>query len=693
MNVKSLFFAYARTVAVLLPLALASQAAEVGYLFPAGGAPGTSFDVSVWGHALNTANAVTVSGDGVEAAVTGFIPRPPASTLRAAAPDGEVRLRITVAPNATPGPRDLRLVCSNGYTAPLTFEIGRYSEITEQEPNVGAKRETALTTLPVSINGRLGPGDSDTFRFRAIQGQTLVARLKARAFASRLSDAGDAPHPHIAFLDAQGRELTSANGFRFDTDPIAVLKVPATGSYALTVREARPHETDSGVYRLTLGELPLVTGFSPMGVRKGDHVNVTLEGVNLPPQKIRIFSGNKTDETCLQTLIGDKLAVPGLRFDLDTLPEETADDADNAAQPVPFPSIINGTLARPGATGRFTFEGRAGQTVAIETRARMLGSPLDARLEIADGQGNVLASQGRTPGVFTDLYPDFCDASLLVRLPADGRYEVRLRDARGQGGPGCHYRLRISEPRPDFELWVSPPTLSLPLGGSVKACAYVRRIDGFSGPISINLDNPPLGISSAGGHIASNACENLFTVSVVSSNKRLPHMPFDLTLCGVATNGTDVLKRLAIPAHRMPSASDYRHLTPDATWMANIGDPVSSAAALCRIALPESATCVHGTSHAPFTVAIASGRSKPVSKHLNVEVAEPAQGFRIIDVADDPEHPGQLLATLRSDDGADAPPKMGKLAFLITRKTPPSKRAKRALPAAVTTQAVPYALD
>src|SRR6185369_5360467 len=48
------------------------------------------------------------------------------------------------------------------------------------------------------------------------------------------------------------------------------------------------------------------------------------------------------------------------------------------------------------------------------------------------------------------------DARLFFDPPADGEYQVRVGDARGQGGPGYGYRLTVRPPRPSFTVSFGP---------------------------------------------------------------------------------------------------------------------------------------------------------------------------------------------------------------------------------------------
>jgi hypothetical protein len=667
--------------------------ASLDCLFPAGGQADTTLDVSVRGYGLQAISGALVSGDGVETAVTAVLPyRPVPGTANQRLPQlqDEVRLRVSIAPDALPGPRDFRLVSSNDISEPLTFWVGSHPEIVETEPNDAAAHPAVLAALPVCINGRIAArGEDDGFRFHAVQGHTLVARAQARALIPALEDTRPGWfQPQLAVFDAAGRTLAQTNSFRAGPDPLLVFTAPATGDYTLRLRDAFGRGREDFVYRLTLGELPLVTGFFPMGCRKGDPANVSLEGVNLPPQKIRIFSGNKTPETCLRALTDDRLAYDALRFDLDVAPEcleEEPNNDERTAQHVSPPLIVNGTLDRPGDQDVFSLDGRAGQTLAVDVRALRLGSPLAATVSLVHN-GTVLVARSAAAPAFEAPAADSGDPSLIVRLPSDGRYELRVGSADGTGGADSHYRLFIGPPRPAFDLWVNPATLSIPLGGAARTTVYVHRSGGFEGPVALGLDNPPVGIACAEVRIPANATEGTLVIAATSSTKKLPHAPFELNLSGTATNGTEVLQAIAIPAHRVP---DARGFVPVQTWMASVGAEKRTVA--LHILLPPSATHIQAPRTGAFDVTIATGRPKFTADLVAVAVVAPAGGFDVEHVRNG-DHPGELRVSLRTADGGNAPAAVGDLVLSVGRNVSRKTLIKRP-PAAALTPPTPYVLE
>ncbi|MFL5339999.1 MAG: eIF2A-related protein [Gemmataceae bacterium] len=88
------------------------------------------------------------------------------------------------------------------------------------------------------------------------------------------------------------------------------------------------------------------------------------------------------------------------------------------------------------------------------------------------------------------------DSRLRFDPPADGKYRVRIGDARGQGGADFSYRLTVRPPRPDFTVRFSPTAPAVWKGGAVPITVTADRLDDFDGPIQVKLENLPPGFSA-----------------------------------------------------------------------------------------------------------------------------------------------------------------------------------------------------
>jgi WD40 repeat protein len=87
------------------------------------------------------------------------------------------------------------------------------------------------------------------------------------------------------------------------------------------------------------------------------------------------------------------------------------------------------------------------------------------------------------------------DSRLIFVARRDGRYVVRIRDARGFGGDDYTYKLTVRDARPDFHVSLSPAKLTVYRGTGREVNFTARRIDGFAGPIEIKPESVPEGFA------------------------------------------------------------------------------------------------------------------------------------------------------------------------------------------------------
>src|SRR6185437_13086263 len=85
------------------------------------------------------------------------------------------------------------------------------------------------------------------------------------------------------------------------------------------------------------------------------------------------------------------------------------------------------------------------------------------------------------------------DSRLVFDPPADGEYQVRIGDARGQGSLRHAYQLTVRPPRPTFNVRFSPTTPAVSKGGAVSLNINADRHDDFDGPIEVRLEDLPPG--------------------------------------------------------------------------------------------------------------------------------------------------------------------------------------------------------
>ncbi len=132
-------------------------------------------------------------------------------------------------------------------------------------------------------------------------------------------------------------------------------------------------------------------------------------------------------------------AHTGPAFVVGDLPEvvEAEIDGDPIPVPVILPVTANGRIFPREDIDLWSFAAKKGESITAFAMVTAIRSPVVPLLEIVDEKGLVLAEQPRRPGFGQD-------AAVRFVAPADGRYAVRVRDARNAGGQSNVYRLTIT---------------------------------------------------------------------------------------------------------------------------------------------------------------------------------------------------------------------------------------------------------
>lgn len=153
-------------------------------------------------------------------------------------------------------------------------------------------------------------------------------------------------------------------------------------------------------------------------------------------------------------------------FWIDDLPqqdESEPNDRLDEANVVALPASVWGTVATQGEADHFAFEGKEGETVVFEAAARDLGSKLSAVLTVLGTDGKVLASTNDADGAAGDPV-------LALRLPATGRFVVRVNDLRINGSIEHQYRLSMGTFA--YAAAVHPLSITANAPGEVELVGY-----------------------------------------------------------------------------------------------------------------------------------------------------------------------------------------------------------------------------
>ena len=595
-------------------------------------------------------------------------------------------VRITVAADAAPGARELRIATPAGLSNPLAFCVGQLPEfsekatksITEQRSAVaktayapkGRKTEADMRiTLPAVVNGQILPGAVNRYRLAAAKGQRLVIAASARELIPYIADAVPGWfQATLALYDANGKEVAYGGDYQFNPDPVLFYQVPADGEYVMEIKDSIYRGREDFVYRITVGEVPFVTGIFPLGGPAGKTTSVAVTGWNLPAAAITMDDKDRRPGVYPFTVQKDNGNSNVMPFAVDTLPECLEKEPNNqpsAAQPVTLPVIVNGRIDEPGDWDVFSFQGRAGQPIVAEVMARRLNSPLDSVLKLTDAGGKQIAFNDDHEDKGSGLSTHHADSYLSVTLPADGTYDLHLGDMQHKGGPEYAYRLRISPPRPDFALRAVPSSMTMRAGATVPITVYALRKDGFSGDIRLTAAGAPKGATLCGARVPPNQNRVRLTLTVPPG---LDKDLFNLTLEGRATIDGREVSHPVVPAEDMMQAFEYRHLVPAKEWKVAVAGKAPGRAAIRIVGDSPVKIPAGGTVRVQVAAPIAKSFGK-----IELELSDPPEGITIKSVASSGDGTEIVLA---SDAAKVKPGLEGNLIVNLAAKNAPAKTGK-----------------
>lgn len=474
-----------------------------------------------------------------------------------------VTATLSIAGDAAPGRREVRVLTPSGLSNPLGFYVSLFPEFLEVEPNDAAAGEAIGSELPIVLNGQIMPGDVDRFRFQAEKGDKLVLKASARELMPYLADAVPGWfQATMALYDENGREVAYADDFQFHPDPVLFYRIPQSGLYEVEIKDSIYRGREDFVYRIEVGELPFLKTVYPMGARVGKPIRVQVAGWNLPVDTLALAYQTKEVGQFPVSVESRRYESNEMPFDVDDYPEYEDQEPNNdiaTAQTLKPECIVNGRINEPGDWDVFHFRGRKGGRVMLEVTARRLNSPVDSLLKLTDANGTQIMVNDDTVDKGAGLVTHHADSTLLATLPATGDYYVHMGDTQKKGGDAYVYRLRVSARRPDFDLRIVPSAVNARPGSVVPVTVYALRRDGFIDDIEVKLVSAPEGFELHGGRIPADKESEDLTLTVP---RRLSEGVYSLSLIGAAVVKGRQVERPVVPADDMMQAFIYHHLVP-----------------------------------------------------------------------------------------------------------------------------------
>ncbi|MBI1249545.1 hypothetical protein GC197_17105 [bacterium] len=201
---------------------------------------------------------------------------------------------------------------------------------------------------------------------------------------------------------------------------------------------------------------PQIDSISLRGLTIGDKTRLTLQGKELGPETEVQFDFPVASAVVLEGS-NDKRLDLEVELPADVAPRQghlRVRSSTGISSPItlgvdrlpngPFVDKIEQLpIAMSGSLGgaqllTTTFQGKAKQRVVVDVEAQRIGSKLQPLVSIVDERDTQLAYSSRDAAAQGD-------ARLVIELPEDGTYTVKLHDALFRGASPGHFRLKVGD--------------------------------------------------------------------------------------------------------------------------------------------------------------------------------------------------------------------------------------------------------
>ena len=546
-----------------------AQKLTIGYIYPAGGERGASVEIEIGGLNLANATGVVVSGSGVKAALISANKTAEQTKKKKGKNQGKlddqsspqladkITVQVTIDKNATPGLRDLRLESPAGVSNKLNFEVGQYPNLLEQTKS-SISQPTHIDKLPVTLCGQIMLGEVDYYSFDATKGMNLVAEVKARTLVPYIADAVPGWFQSvIRITDSKGKEIAYNDDYHNSVDPVIIATIPRTDIYTLAIHDAIYRGREDFNYRLNLGEIPHLDYAYPCVGRVGKKAKVILKGVNL---KSNTATFKPTKAGLLELTANgsnDYISNP-----IPFLGVETGTDLNLSPKKkveLTSETVLFDSITTPYQIKTYPLFIDKNENIAIEVKARRIGSLLDAKMTLRDANGKVLLVLDDVEDPTQGLMTHHADPVFKYKATEAGFYSVDLEDVLGNFGKDYFYLIERKKSIPTYEVFVSPANLSIQKGSTAILRLDITSSEKFVPPLDINIKGLPKGFLVS--NLQSQVGNKVWEISITApENAKEEELSLDIeTQAQLKGKNQETTLQSAVAADNMMQAFYYTH--------------------------------------------------------------------------------------------------------------------------------------
>jgi hypothetical protein len=405
-----------------------------------------------------------------------------------------VEIDVTLDGSASPGLNNLYLANDGGISEKTLVALDRLP----QRPFA-----PTIDSLPVALHGTLGGSATLRTSFAGKATQPLIFEIESQRLGAKL-------RPVLHLYAADGRHIAwslPSPALRGDTRLVTTL--PADGQYTLTLNDLQFAAPAPNHFRLKIGQWQYADFAFPSAIQRGSSPALQLIG-NVPANKLAAVVGLETSHRRAAWPDADLSSGPTPAVMISDLPEWLEVSAGKTPQEIPsIPSAVNGRIATAGEEDRYRLKVQPESKLKFELFSARLGAPVDGVLELRRDNGAVLATNDDSPGT--------TDSLLEFTVPKDVESViVAVKDVHGRGGETAIYRLVVTAPsatpaRKDFQLSIDQDRFNVPQAGRQVLKVRVDR-RGYAGPIHVEFDKLPPGVTVEGADIEANSTGKLVTL-------------------------------------------------------------------------------------------------------------------------------------------------------------------------------------
>lgn len=500
-----------------------------------------------------------LSGQGFTAGMQLLFSQPAAEATIVEVAGEKLVLDLTLPAEVPLGPMGLWCVTAAGPSEPQLIIIDDLPVVAASGTN--SSPETAQVVEPlVAIEGASPAAQSAFYRLEVAAGQRVAFEVLTQPLGSSMD-------PVLRLLDAQQQTLVLADDDQRGPDCRFEYRFEQAGTYWLELRDNR--YAAGGLYRLRIGDFPIITGLTPLVVPAGQSqpLRFTVAGrpVDLDDAAaggVAAGEGDGQAETVIvqtstvaaagqgQLTAGGSVTTAAVRLPggrssawhpllLTSLPVAGApdgasdDETVDRRQPIQLggPSMVTGTLVQEQAIERWPIQGIDGLAVRFQAYGASIGCPTLLRMRLLDDSGQQVAEAA---------VANSDEWSVDYVFPDDRIYQLELTDLLGRGGAEFGYAVKI-RPAGSFRL-IAKPEAGVPQQFAVESGHGIAAIDlqvqrfGYAGPIELSLDGAAAGLRLLQTTIEADATEH--RVYVQAGDGWSADSACFLRLQGVAVDGS-----------------------------------------------------------------------------------------------------------------------------------------------------------